>query len=90
MKVLAAATCIAVLAAVGYYFWQEFRRTGSRRRADYGAAEPNSRALVDDLYGRYGQGLGMADDETILLSNCLFNKFVTQADLDWVTRKVNH
>lgn len=60
MKALIAATCVAVLAAVGHYFWKEYR--ASQIAAD--EAEYHRARIERENEARYGPWRGYFDGAT--------------------------
>lgn len=78
MKALVATACVVVIAGGGYYAWSEHAAKKERESlADRRASFERCRSRMDDI----NNGRLSADDVTVL-SNCILNGHITQADLD--------
>lgn len=85
MKALVAVTCIAVLAAVGYYFWSEYSdaQTAVRLQEMKDAAEEANRAYLEsDDYKKCRQSLNSSalGEAKRLRDWCMDNGYITYSE----------
>lgn len=82
LKGLLAITCVAVLAAVGFYFWTEYQRSAeSARRADVAEARDACLFMLD----RYAhRDLNNPDAPAMLarVEGCLNDGMISAADIN--------
>lgn len=80
MKALVALACVAVIAFVGYYFWNE------HRQGQIEAAAIADRRFQQDC--REVVARGGDDTRPSFVTDCLVSGAVTQADLDRAIAKL--
>lgn len=84
MKALVAATCVALLGAVGYVFYGEYAEAQSRAESEATrVAKANCIRILDDA--EKGITEGLADK----LTGCLLIGALTQGDLDRAVSRAN-
>jgi hypothetical protein len=83
MRILIAAACVAIVAAVGYYFVQEYR---SAKANEALASAREYKARCDETLKRV-TSTSTTDADATYLANCLLNGAVTQAELDAAKKK---
>lgn len=76
MKVLIALTCCAVLATVGYYFWNEYQKAQLRQQRQ------EDQAYRQECLSIISQRKAMTDEEETKIAWCLVKGGLTQRDLD--------
>ncbi|WP_421565750.1 hypothetical protein [Ochrobactrum sp. EDr1-4] len=78
MKALVGAACIAVIAFVGYYFWNEYSRRDAQKLADIRERKLMCDTMLTDL-----KGVNPSKDWRVIhVVRCLEHKHLKDSDFD--------
>ncbi|MCK8779089.1 hypothetical protein M0654_03725 [Rhizobium sp. NTR19] len=80
LKTLIATACAVVIAGGGYYAWSEYKAADRRKLV------AQRLACTDRLRGME-KGVIPSDNQQFL-TRCMFNGFISQADLDRTSKRI--
>lgn len=76
MRLLVGATCVAVIAFIGYFFWGEYQARQKQKLAEIRAENLMCNEMLADFKG----GKSSHDWRVIHIVRCLENKHLTEPD----------
>lgn len=85
MKALIAATCLAVLAAVGYFFWGEYEARAAKAQAEKRAMHRAEASMCTKMIGELRSGDFTEDWRGAHLALCVRNAHLSAKDFEGPT-----
>lgn len=82
LRGLIAVTCIAVLAAVGYFFWAEYQQAAHQSRQDEIATARQDCLFMLDRYANRGIDNPNADAMLEAVNDCIEKLLITEGDIN--------